>query len=1453
MNDSIACLEPSQLRSLLTGDLPPDEIATAESHLSSCDACQQRIEAQVGAEEFWGDVCHSLNEPSDNVGADAGERNPMGSLLDMLGPSDDPAMLGRIGTYEIAGILGTGGMGVVFKGFDRALNRYVAIKMLLPHLAVSGAARKRFAREAQAAAAVVDDHVMAIHSVSQWQGVPYFVMNYSRGISLQKRLRDDGPLELCEILRIGMQAAKGLAAAHAQGLVHRDVKPANIFLDEGVERVQLMDFGLARAADDASLTRSGMLAGTPQFMSPEQSRAEKVDQKSDLFSLGSVMYAMCTGRVPFRAESSYAVLRQITDNAPRPIRQINTSIPEWLCDVIDRLMAKDAGDRFESAAEVADLLEHCIAHVQQPDEIALPAEVIPQVVASDKRGFGNWKWIAAVCFGGLIALAMFAAAKVNPPDITGVWTGEDWGDVALIQTESGAYAGGYSGAAKRGPGTIDVKWSRREKRYVGQWQADAGELGGSLSVRLLDKEIRGAWTKRRRQNGGSPGKLADLAWTRSQTPASPTPFTEIRTNFSRLHKALSGYYADHETFPPSVIQTEGKPPHSWRVALLPYLGEQALYDSYHFDEPWDSEHNRTLLARMPKAYRSPLDKKDSTNASYFGMVNQHRHVIPFTEYEKTDSDIRYWTPQEKAVPIGLSFFGKNEGVPISYMHDGPANIIALVEARQPIPWTKPKDLDFNFDDPSSIKEIPTWFRDGWYVAYGDGRVDFLRSMLKPTQLRDLFSTWESPHSGFTLREYRKHGSDGSRERSQRLVAPPVPEQGNPGAAINVVRLLGLIGEPEPKASMLQITKHMSHNFETGFRITGVVKGSPAAEANLQTEDILLGIERWETGSVEDIGYIVNHMQLQKIEDPRHYIVRDGSRYYGRFDLSSVSMEQDRPTSQSLFQGQSLDAWQGRFVNEVDPQAKIEAAIAIVSMTDHLSDKEKVSKIIGTGRTIMIGGWLTDERLRKQAFNNACEPSQINAPGWTATADLTQTNEAWKRLLIVSSAKLSAVPVDLLADELVKAATTGDAAKTALVVNLFQQAAIGTVICSDPEATKLIVDDLRRDDDVWLSRALFRIRAGFSFGNELHRRTLKNDLELMATKLADSNGHSSDFAIADECFNLAAEFRREPAEKQPRNLGEFVTVMLLTSPHNSVQEKFNHPWYVEPEFVYSQDLLKRSKDRLGWFWNDWMRSVIRTLENQTNFESLNATNTVIETLQPMLRRRDRTDSWNVEAVADLLDQRMQANLVSDFQDDPETPIQTQADLLSLVLLCGTGLPEIAREKPRNPKDNDRLAQLKTLAAEAVDLHHVKREASTIRGLVEVAPYHTIKTIIELGRLPDQTSAIALIDLASQVNRKTQHNHDPSPSLDPILLLAILSDLTGASEEQDIRIGRLFLPSNETESRFFYRHIEDAIQTEFAVRDIAIELLQQMRARTKSDALRTQLRKLLPPSKADTNLP
>lgn len=220
---------------------------------------------------------------------------------------------------------------------------------------------------------------MAIHSVNASVKLPYLVMPYVACQSLQERLDRQGPLDVKDVLRIGMQAAEGLAAAHAQGLVHRDVKPANILLETNVDRVLLTDFGLARAVDDATLTRTGIIAGTPQYMSPEQANGDAVDHRSDLFSLGGVLYAMCTARPPFRAETTFGVLRRIRETAPRSIREINPDIPAWLERIVMKLLEKDATARFSTSEDVAALLEQCLAHVQQPMSVALPA------------GLGDWE------------------------------------------------------------------------------------------------------------------------------------------------------------------------------------------------------------------------------------------------------------------------------------------------------------------------------------------------------------------------------------------------------------------------------------------------------------------------------------------------------------------------------------------------------------------------------------------------------------------------------------------------------------------------------------------------------------------------------------------------------------------------------------------------------------------------------------------------------------------------------------------------------------------------------------------------------------------------------------------------------------------------------------------------------------------------------------------------------
>jgi hypothetical protein len=373
------------MRGLLEGTLPEAEQAELEAHLEGCEACRRAFDGVAAEGRFWDDLRRFAGpdrEGARSVEASDDDVEP----LDFLEPETAPGRIGRFGPYEILEVLGRGGMGIVLKAFDPGLHRVVAIKVLSPGLATSASARRRFSREARAAASVAHEHVVTIHAVDEVNGLPYLVMHYVAGRSLQQRIDRDGPLDLEAILRIGMQAAAGLAAAHAQGLVHRDVKPANILLENGIERVKITDFGLARAVDDASLTQSGVVAGTPQYMAPEQARAEAVDHRADLFSLGSVLYAMCTGRSPFRAETTVAVLKRVCDDTPRPIREVNPAIPEWLVDIVARLHAKDPVARFESAAEVAEVLSRHLAQLQQPTTTVFPAPAI----AALRRAAASW-------------------------------------------------------------------------------------------------------------------------------------------------------------------------------------------------------------------------------------------------------------------------------------------------------------------------------------------------------------------------------------------------------------------------------------------------------------------------------------------------------------------------------------------------------------------------------------------------------------------------------------------------------------------------------------------------------------------------------------------------------------------------------------------------------------------------------------------------------------------------------------------------------------------------------------------------------------------------------------------------------------------------------------------------------------------------------------------------------
>tara|TARA_R110002072_G_scaffold179059_1_gene335069 strand:+ start:131876 stop:134710 length:2835 start_codon:yes stop_codon:yes gene_type:complete len=380
------------------------------THVESCATCQSQLETLSKDGLTWEEVAELLTPSGVPLtgftghGADEDSGVSPTSNASFLEASEYPASLGRFARYEIMEILGRGGMGIVMRGYDTSLNRHSAVKVLAPELAGNAAARKRFSREARSAAAVVHPHVVPIQTVDEHAGLPYLVMPVVEGRSVDARVQDSGPLQVIEAVRIAAQIADGLAAAHEQGLVHRDIKPANVLLENGVERVHITDFGLARAIDDASMTRSGVITGTPQYMSPEQAHGDAIDHRSDLFSLGSLIYFMLTGRSPFRAETTMGVLNRIGNDQPRSVRSINTDVPEWLERIVAKLLEKQPSSRFQTASEVAELLDRWLAHLQQP------ALIPPPQPLSSQAKFGKSprrKWLVVATGAGFIVVAAF--------------------------------------------------------------------------------------------------------------------------------------------------------------------------------------------------------------------------------------------------------------------------------------------------------------------------------------------------------------------------------------------------------------------------------------------------------------------------------------------------------------------------------------------------------------------------------------------------------------------------------------------------------------------------------------------------------------------------------------------------------------------------------------------------------------------------------------------------------------------------------------------------------------------------------------------------------------------------------------------------------------------------------------------------------------------------------------
>lgn len=279
-----------------------------------------------------------------------------------------------IGPYEVLEKIGEGGMAVVFRARDRKLDRDVALKVLRggPDPA-DDKTRKRFVREAQSAAQINHQNVVHVYAGGKDQEQVYMAMELVAGETLEERLHRKGALPVKESLRIAREIAEALKEAHHHGIIHRDIKPGNVMID-GDDTVKVADFGLSRSITrDTRLTREGTYLGTPSYSSPEQCESKNVDERSDLYSLGAVVYEMLTGEVPIEADTPFSTMKKICEAKPRPVDEINSEIPESVARFVEYLLKKDPDERYQSADQVLDVLDHLV----ETNCSANPGTIVP--------------------------------------------------------------------------------------------------------------------------------------------------------------------------------------------------------------------------------------------------------------------------------------------------------------------------------------------------------------------------------------------------------------------------------------------------------------------------------------------------------------------------------------------------------------------------------------------------------------------------------------------------------------------------------------------------------------------------------------------------------------------------------------------------------------------------------------------------------------------------------------------------------------------------------------------------------------------------------------------------------------------------------------------------------------------------------------------------------------------
>jgi serine/threonine protein kinase len=746
----------------------------------------------------------------------------------------------HLGHYQIVGRIGHGGMGDIYEGYEAKLDRRVAIKVLPAELARNEDFIHRFQKEASAAAKIGHPNIIQIYFIGEDAGHHYFAMEYIDGESLAQMLAGRKRLPVAEALTLMEQCLAGLAAAHEHGLVHRDIKPGNILLDQRNRRALLADFGLVKALGASThLTATGTVMGTVDYMPPEQILGQPIDHRADLYSLGVVLYQILSGRLPFPAASAHAMMFQHAYEPPLPLRESAPEVAETLESIVAKLLAKNPNERYQNAQEVlADLQafragrplpsrtpeipteewSKSVSPLADPGRqgkgsaprsrviVAPDHDEAPHSELTEIRPAGRWAKLCDHLLNKFWSRAPEALKSLQntQQQIDGAVSEyrrrrdhlkkllEEAETVAAeIAKEAQSQRAAAAEACRRAEQAENDDEARTALRDQQQCEHSAAELERQLhqqrdqidQIRLglskanatlnrlknqrdvLNARLRAAearlvtegarrpgprrrwlamgaalvgiggllvvWSMTRtwrrdeerplpRQAGAStkmeqgtpPDKMNTVLDDRQLRADKMTSMNQLRT----LALAMHSYYDSHGTLPqPAIYGKDGQPKLSWRVALLPYLRQQALYEKFQLDEPWDGPHNRELLRFMPHEYMPPSGRTTDPYATFYQVfVGSGGKVGPAFE------------------PGAQSMLRIASDFP-----DGASATILVIEAGEAVPWTKPANLTYDPDRPLPL--LGGLFADGFNAAFVDASQHFLKREIDEATLRALIT------------------------------------------------------------------------------------------------------------------------------------------------------------------------------------------------------------------------------------------------------------------------------------------------------------------------------------------------------------------------------------------------------------------------------------------------------------------------------------------------------------------------------------------------------------------------------------------------------------------------------------------------------------------------------------------------------------------------------------------